>query len=130
MAKYCITRKLASGFNEAVTGAKAALEREGFRTTGEFRLDRALQQAIGAGFKRYAVLSSFFPPLTHKALMVDTDIWLLLPCQFVLHEDDENVVTISAIDPVVAMSMIENPALAILANEIKARVTRAVESIE
>lgn len=129
MPKYSITKKLAGGFEEAVRKARNSLERENFTISGEFRLDKSLKRSLDVDFRRYAVLSSFYPPLAHKALMVETDIWLLLPNQFIIYEDEGGGVTISVTDPVVAMSMIENPALAILAKEIKERIERAMASI-
>lgn len=125
-----MTRKMPGAFEDAVRKAKAALESEGFLITGEFRLDRALKKSLGADFRRYAVISSFFPPLTHKALMVDTEIWPLLPGQFVLHEDEENSVSLSVIDPVVAMSVIENPALSILAREMREIIEKVMNALE
>lgn len=129
MAKYSITKKLASGFDEAAGKTRAALEREGFSVLGELRLDEAMQKALDTGVMRYAVLPALFAPLAQKAMTVETDIGLLLPSHVIVYEEDGKP-TVSVMDPVVAMSMIENPALAIIAKELKERLERVIESIE
>lgn len=130
MANYSITKKLLAGFEEAVEKTKRTLEQEGFAIAGEFRLDEALKKALNSEFKKYAVLLSLFPSLTQKAMLVEADIGLLLPTRVIVYEDDGGAVLVSVMDPVVAMSMIENPALVILARDLKDRFERAINSIE
>ena len=129
MGKYSITKKLACGFDEAAVKVRAALESVGFTVLGEFRLDEAMKNSMDAGFMRYAVLSALYAPLAHKALTVAPDIGLLLPSHVIVYEDDGGP-TVSVMDPVIAMSMIENPALAIVARELKERLERLMESIK
>ncbi|OGP14988.1 MAG: hypothetical protein A2052_04745 [Deltaproteobacteria bacterium GWA2_54_12] len=130
MAKYSITKKLASGFDEAAGKTRAALEREGFSVLGEFRLDEAVKNGRNeAQLMRYAVLPALYAPLAHKAVTVETDIGLLLPSHVIVYEED-GMPTVSVMDPVIAMSMIENPALAIIARELKERLERVIDSIE
>jgi uncharacterized protein (DUF302 family) len=128
MGKYSITKKLASGFDEATGKARAALEREGFSVLGELRLDEVMKKARNGGFIKYAVLPAIYPTLAHKAMTVETDIGLLLPSHVIVYEED-GAPTVSVMDPVVAMSMIENPALAIIARELKERLERVINSI-
>jgi len=129
MGKYSITKKVSGRFDEAAGKARAALESEGFSVLGEFRLDEAMKEALDTALMRYVVLPSLYAPLAQKALTVETDIGLLLPTHVIVYEDDGGP-TVSVMDPVVAMSMIENPALAIVARELKERLERVIESIE
>lgn len=129
MAKYSITKKLAGVFDEAAGKARAAFEREGFSILGELRLDEAMKKARNDVSMRYAVLPALYAPLAHKAMTVETDIGLLLPSHVIVYEEDGGP-TVSVMDPVVAMSMIENPALAIIARELKERLERVIGSIE
>lgn len=129
MGKYSITKKLHVGFDDAAVKARAALEREGFSVLGEFRLDEAMKKALDTGLMKYVVLPSLYAPLAQKALTVEADIGLLLPSHVIVYEEDGGP-TVSVMDPVVAMSMIENPALAIVARELRDRLERVIESIE
>lgn len=129
MGKYSITKKLASGFDAAAGKVRAALEREGFSVLGELRLDEILKKARSGGVIKYAVLPALYLPLAQKAMTVETDIGLLLPSHVIVYEED-GAPTVSVMDPVVAMSMIENPALAIIARELKERLERIINSIE
>lgn len=129
MAKYSITKKLASGFDEAASKVRAALEREGFSVLGELRLDEAMKKNREEGLLRYVILPALYAPLAQKAMTVETDIGLLLPSHVIVYEED-GIPTVSVMDPIIAMSMIENPALAIIAKELKERLERVINSIE
>lgn len=129
MAKYSITKKIDGKFDEAASKARAALEREGFSVIGELRLDEAMKKAMNDGSMRYIVLPALYAPLAHKAMTVETDIGLILPSHVIVYEED-GIPAVSVMDPVVAMSMIENPALAIIARELKERLERVIGSIE
>lgn len=130
MANYSITKKFLAGFEDVVVKTKKTFQQEGFEIALEFRLDEAMKKALNAEFRKYAVLLALFPSLTEKAIIVEADIGLLLPTRVIVYEDDGGAVLVSVMDPVVAMSMIENPALVILARDLKERFERAINGIE
>lgn len=129
MSRYSISRKLESGFSASVQKAREAFEGQGFEVMAELDMALAMRQWLGKALRSYALLSVCDAPLAYKALTVETEIGLLLPWHVIVYENDEGGSTVSAVDPVVATSMIESPALAIVVREIRERLERAVNAI-
>lgn len=129
MSRYGISRKLECGYDEAVAKARSALAKEGFGVLTEIDVAATLKKKLGKEFRKYIILGACNPPLAHKALTVETEVGLLLPCNVIVYENDENGVTVSAIDPMVAMSMIENPALALVAKDVKELLEKVINGL-
>jgi len=129
MSRYGISKKLECGYDEAVERARAALAKEGFGVLTEIDVAATLKKKLDKDFRKYIILGACNPPLAYKSLTVETEIGLLLPCNVIVYENEEGSVTVSAIDPAVAMSMIENPALALVANDVKGLLEKVVNSL-
>ncbi len=129
MSRYGISKKLECGYEEAVGRARASLSKQGFGVLTEIDVAATLKKKLGKEFRDYIILGACNPPLAHKALTVETEVGLLLPCNVIVYENDEGSVTVSAIDPQVAMSMIENPALALVAKDVKELLEKVIEDL-
>ncbi len=129
MSKYSISKKTGSGFEQAVESVRAALEMDCFGVMDEFDISGLFRQRLGKEFRKYKVLSVCHAQLVHKAVTVETEAGLLLPFHIVIYENDEGGATVAAVDPVVVMSMIENPALAIIAREMREKLARIIGEI-
>ncbi|MDP2688577.1 MAG: DUF302 domain-containing protein [Deltaproteobacteria bacterium] len=129
MSRYGISRKLECGYDEAVERARAALAKEGFGVLTEIDVKAVLKKKLDKDFRRYVILGACNPPLALKALTIETEIGLMMPCNVIVYENDEGGATVSAVDPVVAMSMIDNPALALAAKEVREKLERVLQSL-
>jgi len=129
MSKYSISKKLDAPFEAAVGKAREALEAAGFGILGELDISAILKKRLDKDFRKYRVLFACQPEMAHKALTIETEIGLFLPCHIAVYENDEGGSTVAAIDPVVATSMIENPALAIIAREMREKLERLIDGI-
>ncbi len=130
MSRYAISKKLGCSYDDAVSKARAALSTEGFGVLTEIDVQATLKKKLNKDFRKYIILGACNPPLAHKALTLENEIGLMLPCNVVVYENDGGGSTVSAIDPAVAMSMIDNPALALVAKEVKEKLERVVASIK
>ena len=126
--KYGFTTRLDLPYERAVERVTAALKEEGFGVLTEIDVKATLKQKLNADFRKYIILGACNPPLAHRALQAELVIGLLLPCNVIVYEEGDGAV-VSAIDPVSAMSMVENPALQEVAATVKAKLHRAVETL-
>ena len=53
----------------------------------------------------------------------------MLPCNVVVQQHADGGVEVSAVDPVASMQAIDNPGLADLANEVRAKLKKVVEGL-
>jgi len=116
-------------YEAAIEQATAALKEEGFGVLTEIDVKNTLKQKLDADFRRYVILGACNPKLAYQALQNELEIGLLLPCNVVVYETDEGQSTISIIDPLSMMGVVESEPLLQVADQAKARLTRVKEKL-
>lgn len=128
---YGVGTVVALGYATAVERVKQALADEGFGVLCEIDVTATLQKKLGVDFRPYVILGACNPPLAHRALTEERDIGLLLPCNVIVYADDEpDRSVIAALDPVSALGLTGREELRPLAEDVKARLTRALSAVE
>ena len=113
-------------FAEAVEKTRAALQAEGFGVLTEIDVKATLKKKLDKDVENYLILGACNPPFAYEALQAEKEIGLLLPCNVIVYEDG-GAVFVSAILPTVAMQMVENPALAAVAETVETKLKKAVD---
>ncbi len=113
---------------EAVPRVKEALKAQGFGTLTEIDVQATLREKIGAEVRPYVILGACNPRLAHRALELEPDVGLLLPCNVVVHEHGDRTV-VSALDPGVIADMADHPDLRPIAEEATRLLDAALESL-
>lgn len=126
--QFHITTTLSLPYEEALEKTRAALKSEGFGVVSEINVSATLKEKIGAEFRKYHILGACNPNIAHKALETEPLVGLMMPCNVIVYETDRGTV-VSAIDPEVAMGVVQAPALADLAADAKARLQRVIQSL-
>ena len=127
MTYYFSKRKNAS-FDEALERTKDELKKEGFGILTEIDVKETLKKKLDVDFRNYRILGACNPPFAHKALLAEDKIGTMLPCNVIVQEISEGLVEIAAIDPVASMQAVGNLELAEIANQIQAKLRKAVEN--
>jgi uncharacterized protein (DUF302 family) len=127
---YGIEKRLDVPYDQAVERVTAALAAEGFGILTEIDVKATLKKKLDLDFRRYVILGACNPPLAHRALTAELDVGLLLPCNVIVYEDDGGGSVVSAADPGAMMEVSGNPALEPVAEEARARLERALDSLE
>ncbi len=126
---YGFGAKVSLPFEQAIERTKEALKAEGFGVLTEIDVRKTMKEKLDVEFQPYVILGACNPPLAHKALTAELDIGLLLPCNVVVHQDGAGS-RVMAMDPEAAMGIVQNPVLHEVAAEAKARLRRALETLE
>jgi uncharacterized protein (DUF302 family) len=124
---YTLTTPLSHSV--AVEAVTAALKTEGFGVLTTIDVQATLKQKLGADMPPYVILGACNPPLAHRALTAEPEIGLLLPCNVIVYADAAGQTTISAIDPVAQFALVQRADLAELAQDVGARLRRALEQL-
>jgi uncharacterized protein (DUF302 family) len=127
--KYYISKKIDATFEQAIDEVKEALAIQGFGVISEINMQQKLKEKLNVDFRRYIILGACNPAYAYKALQNEDKIGTMLPCNVIVQELGENEIEVAAIDPIASMMAIENPKLAKLAEEIKHKLERAIESL-
>jgi uncharacterized protein (DUF302 family) len=109
-------------------GVEAALKAEGFGILTEIDVQATMKAKLGVDRAPYLILGACNPALAHRALEADPSVGTLLPCNVVLREDGAEII-IEAMDPLAAMGIVDAPGVHAVAEEAKARLTRAIDAL-
>lgn len=121
---YGFNVQLKESFANAVTRVTDALKSEGFGVLTDIDVQKTLKEKLGVDRRPYRILGACNPPLAHRALEADPDIGLLLPCNVVVREEPDRTVTVGFMDPVAVLRLTDNPDIAVLAGEVRAKLER------
>jgi uncharacterized protein (DUF302 family) len=126
--RYAIAVTTELSFAEADARVRDALKEQGFGVLTEIDVAATLKEKLGVEHRPYVILGACNPPLANQALGVEEDIGLLLPCNVVVYEADGGT-RIAAIDPETMVGFTDNPELAPIAGEARARLEKALASL-
>lgn len=123
-----ITTRLDMSFDEAVEKTRAALQEIGFGVLTEIDMQATLKAKIGEDMERYLILGACNPQLAHRAVGVDRQIGLLLPCNVVVRVDGEDVV-VEAMNPEIMSAVADAPGLEPIVADATRLLKSAIDSL-
>ncbi|MFC9787586.1 DUF302 domain-containing protein [Rhodococcus sp. NPDC127528] len=123
-----IATTLTTTFDDAVERTRAALQQQGFGVLTEIDMQATLRAKIGEDIDRYLILGACNPQLAHRAVGLNRQIGLLLPCNVVVREDGEAVV-VEAMNPQLMVEVADDAELAVVADEATTRLRNAIDSL-
>ncbi|OGO65149.1 MAG: ABC transporter ATP-binding protein [Chloroflexi bacterium RBG_19FT_COMBO_47_9] len=132
MANYGISKKINGTLDEVKPRVLEALKSQGFGILTEIDVQKTFKQKIDVDFKPYQILGACNPRFAYRALSVDDEIGLLLPCNVVLKQDDDWVV-VSIQDPEVMFSVVDEKTKASMAGfpqEVKRSLQSALDALK
>jgi uncharacterized protein (DUF302 family) len=116
-------------FDDALERVTAELGKEGFGVLSDIDVAAKMKEKLDKDMPRYRILGACNPSLAYEAISAVADIGLLLPCNVLVHEDAEGRVHVDFMDPVSVMSLVGDPGVEPLANEVKGRLQRVMEAL-
>lgn len=116
-------------FESTLSKVEEELKKEGFGVLTEIDVKATLKKKIEVDFKKYKILGACNPQLAHKALSAEDKIGVLLPCNVIVEENDNNEVEVSAVNPIDAMSTVGNDSLGAIAKEVTEKLKKVIDNI-
>jgi uncharacterized protein (DUF302 family) len=128
---YALSTTLHTSFEDAVERTRAALAEQGFGVLTEIDVKATLKAKLGEDKENYLILGACNPPLAHRAVNIDRQIGLLLPCNVVVRADpaSEDTVLVEAMDPQVLVDVTGEAELRPVADEVATKLRAAIDSL-
>ena len=130
-----ISTALQTSFDDAVSRTREALAEQGFGVLTEIDMKATLTAKIGpdAGDELgdYLILGACNPPLARRAVGIDRQIGLLLPCNVVVRGNpaEDGTVLVEAMNPQLLVQVTDQPELQPVADEVTAKLQAAIDSL-
>lgn len=126
---YGISAHLSTGYDEAIALVKAALKDQGFGVLTEIDVKKTLHEKIGAELDPYIILGACNPKLAYRALQIEPEIGLLLPCNVTVRVEGDGV-RVDIADPNAMMGIAGSGKLDEVAAEAREKLTNVIEALE
>lgn len=129
MTQYFFNKTVDLSFGEAIERVTEELKKEGFGVLTEIDVQATMKKKLDIEFRPYKILGACNPHFAYQALQTEKNIGLMLPCNVIVQEAGEGKTEVAAIDPLVAMSRVENQALEPIAQQVRAKLQRVIECV-
>ncbi|WP_409435587.1 DUF302 domain-containing protein [Mycobacterium sp. SMC-14] len=118
-------------FDAVTAKTREILKDNGFGVLTEIDMQATLKAKLGEEMERYLILGACNPPLAHRAVSAEKRIGVLLPCNVVVREDTEHpgTVLVEAMNPQLMAQVIDNPALAAIADEVSEKIRTVIDTL-
>ncbi|HEV2579389.1 MAG TPA: DUF302 domain-containing protein [Ktedonobacteraceae bacterium] len=126
---YGFGTRLPLPYYDAVGRVKDALKTEGFGVLTEIDVRKTMREKLGVEMEPYVILGACNPPLAHRALEMEPDIGLLLPCNVVVRADGLGS-RVDIADPRAMLGIVGNEELNAVAEEARQRLQRVVTALD
>lgn len=126
---YTVDKQVRGDFDEIVEETTEALSDEGFGVLCDIDVQQTLKKKLDEDFRQYRILGACNPQLAHQALEEELQLGALLPCNVIVYETDDGSVGVSAVDPEILLSVVDNPELDQIAADVRERFDRVLTEL-
>ncbi len=128
---YIINKILSEGttFDETKQNISKELKKEGFAVLTNIDVKAILKSKINKDINKYEILGACNPTYAYESLQVENKSGLFMPCNFVIQENMEGLIEVSAINPAASMGYFENEALEKIMKEVKDKLQNVINNL-
>lgn len=121
-------RTVPIAFNQAIERVTEELKKEGFGVLTQIDIAATLKSKLGVEFPAYRILGACNPQLAHRALQIEPQVGLLLPCNVVVRQD-KAAVRVEFMDPAAVLELTDQPGVRDVAAQAKERLQRVCAAL-
>lgn len=126
---YTLNKRVQGNFDAVVEQTTEALSDEEFGVLCDIDVQKTFKEKLDEDFRRYEILGACNPQLAQQALEAELQLGALLPCNVIVYETEDSSVGVSAVDPEVLLSVVDNSELDQIATEVRDRFDRVLDEL-
>ncbi|MHB8336419.1 MAG: DUF302 domain-containing protein [Ignavibacteriaceae bacterium] len=126
--EYGFSKTVDLPFDKAVEKVTDELKKVGFGVLTEIDVKETMKKKLNVDFKNYKILGACNPPIAHKALQIEEELGLLLPCNVIVYEK-EGKCAVSVFNPMIMTQLIDNKEMIAIAEEVKSKLLTVLEKV-
>ena len=127
--KYGYQKTIDLTFENVNEKIRESLMKVGFGIITEIDVQRTFKEKLGIDYERFQILGACNPGLANKALNIEREVGLLLPCNVIFWENKDSSVTVSSIDAEKQLGVTNDEKLSMLGREVNELLFQAIDSI-
>jgi len=122
---YGFDIKLTGDIDQAVTRVTEALAKAGLGVLTKIDVQAVFKAKLNLDRRPYLILGACAPDLARQMIDAEPDVGLLMPCNVVVQQEEDESIRVSFMDPVKVFGISENPALESVNQDARARMEHA-----
>jgi len=126
---YGFQTTVAGSFDEVIDKTIEALKTEGFGVLTTIDVKATLKAKIDVDRRPYTILGACNPVMANQAINAEPDIGLLLPCNVLVREEEDDSITVAFMDPSAVLGLVEREDVKPLAAEVRSKLERVRDSL-
>jgi len=126
---YGFSTQLKVPFDTAIAKVTEALKNEGFGVLTDIDVKATMKAKLNIERRPYRILGACNPPLAHRALEIEPEIGLMLPCNVVVREVPGGKTRIEAVNATAMAALFPKADLSSVAHEVGERLARVLASV-
>lgn len=127
--EFTMTAIVAAPYDATVARVRELLGDAGFGVLTEIDIRATMKAKLDVDVAPQVILGACRPQLAHRALEVDPRIAVLLPCNVVVAQVDEDTTRVEAFDPAFMASIAPDPELGAVAADARDRLAGMMDAL-
>ena len=127
--EYGYQRIVSKLFDQVDSEIRELLMKEGFGIITEINIKSTFKEKLDIDYNRFKILGACNPILAEKALNLQSEVAMLMPCNLVFWENIDSSVTISVINAEKQLNVTKNRDLIVLGQDVDRMLRNAVDAL-
>ena len=127
--KYGYQKTVSISFKDVASKIRSTLAENGFGVITEIDIKKTFKEKLNIDYPRFRILGACNPELAEKALKMQSEVAMLMPCNVVFWENEDSTVTLSAIDAEQQLSVTEHDDLIQIGKDVNIMLKTAIDRV-
>ncbi len=127
--KYGYQKTVSISFKDVDSKIRSTLAENGFGVITEIDIKKTFKEKLNIDYPRFRILGACNPELAEKALKMQSEVAMLMPCNVVFWENEDSTVTLSAIDAEQQLSVTQHDDLIQIGKDVNIMLKTAIDRV-